>query len=290
MAGLGESLQFPAGQQIRGKKKVAKATTIKVKLLRNIAGFGKKGSIVPVPPGTMRNTWFPNKMAEYMTLAKLKELGDVVVERDPTFGSRQEKELAKAKKEAEKERARKTQEMASLPIELATPIEPLTPVEHASSIEPAAPLEPPAPIEPEELSPQQAAAILERLLPATIEFHRTPIPAAPARKLSPSLAATSNLSAAAAAASAENAKRNPQKPTKISIIGSVSTADIAANLKAILWEDKEGARVVLSPEDISFVKETEDQDRVKHLGTFGINITLGPSETVRTTIEIKAQN
>jgi hypothetical protein len=114
--------------------------------------------------------------------------------------------------------------------------------------------------------------------------------AAPVRKLSPSLAASSNLSAAAAAASAENAKQNPQKPTKTSIIGSVSTADISANLKAILWEDKEGARVVLSPEDISFMEETEDKDRVKHLGSFGINIKLGPSETVLRMVEIKAQN
>jgi hypothetical protein len=131
---------------------------------------------------------------------------------------------------------------------------------------------------------------MERLLPPTIEFYRSSIPAAPVRKLSPSLAAASNLSAAAAAASAGNAKRNPQKPTKISIFGSVSTADIAANLKAILWEGEGGARVVLSPGDISFVDETEDKDRVKHLGTFGINIRLGPSETVRRTIEIKAQN
>jgi hypothetical protein len=70
----------------------------------------------------------------------------------------------------------------------------------------------------------------------------------------------------------------------------VSTADIAANLKAILWEDEEGARIVLSPEDISFVEETEDKDRVKQLGIFGINIKCGPSETLQTNIEIKAQN
>lgn len=111
-----------------------------------------KGSIVPVPPGTMRNTWFPNRMAEYMTLAKLKELGDVVIERDPTYGGRQEKELAKGRKDAEREKARRIREIPSLPIELATPIESLTPAKHESSIEPMAILEPPEPIEPEELS------------------------------------------------------------------------------------------------------------------------------------------
>jgi hypothetical protein len=43
IAGFGDALQFPVAQQIRGKKKLARATTIKVKLLRDIAGFGRKG-------------------------------------------------------------------------------------------------------------------------------------------------------------------------------------------------------------------------------------------------------
>jgi hypothetical protein len=43
MSGLGEALRLSSGQQIRGKKKVAKATTINVKLRANIAGFGRKG-------------------------------------------------------------------------------------------------------------------------------------------------------------------------------------------------------------------------------------------------------
>jgi hypothetical protein len=43
MSGLEEALRLPAGQQIRGKKKLAKATTINVKLRTNIAGFGRKG-------------------------------------------------------------------------------------------------------------------------------------------------------------------------------------------------------------------------------------------------------
>lgn len=132
---------------------------------------------------------------------------------------------------------------------------------------------------------------MARLLPANIEFYRTPIPAPPLpKKLSPSLAATSALSAAASAAAAESASREHQKPVKTGIYGSVSTADIAANLKAILWEDIEGARVVISPEDISFVEQLEDKDRVKHLGTFTIDIRLGPSGNVRRTITVKAQN
>jgi hypothetical protein len=46
-------------------------------------------------------------MAEYQTQAQLKELGDVVIERDSTFGSPQEKErLGRQKKDAEEVRRR----------------------------------------------------------------------------------------------------------------------------------------------------------------------------------------
>jgi hypothetical protein len=71
----------------------------------------------------------------------------------------------------------------------------------------------------------------------------------------------------------------------------VSTGDVAANLKAVLAEDDEGARVVLSPEEITFVEETEDAYRVKHLGVFEIEIKLnGATESVRRTIIVNAQD
>lgn len=102
--------------------------------------------------------------------------------------------------------------------------------------------------------------------------------------MSPSIPATATLSAAAAEG------RGPVTPEKTSIYGSVSTGDIAANLKAILAEDRQGLRVVLSPDDISFVKETEDKDRVKHLGIFEIEIRLsGAPDSVRRTIQVHAQ-
>ena len=145
--------------------------------------------------------------------------------------------------------------------------------------------------------PEQAAIIVANLLPANVEFYRTPVPAPPPpKKVSSSLASNSALSAAAVAAAAttESSKPDPQKPTRTAIYGSVSTTDIAANLKAILWEDGEGSRVVLSPENILFVEQPtlEGKDRVKHLGSFVIDIRFGPSESerVRRTITVKAQN
>jgi hypothetical protein len=82
------------------------------------------------------------------------------------------------------------------------------------------------------------------------------------------------------------------KPEKTRIHGSVSTSDISANLKAILAEDEDGMRVVglLKPEDISFVEETEDKDRIKHLGVFEIEIRLeGAADSVPRTIKVSAQ-
>ncbi len=100
--------------------------------------------------------------------------------------------------------------------------------------------------------------------------------------ISPSVPSTSTISAAAAEA--------PAKPAKVSIYGSVSTTDIATSLTAILAEDEAGSRVVLTPEDISFVEVTDEADRVKHLGVFQIEIKLnGAADPVRRQVTVSAQ-
>jgi ribosomal protein L9 len=128
--------------------------------------------------------------------------------------------------------------------------------------------------------------IFSKLLPKNIEFYRTPISStspAPQRH-SPSIPAASAMSAAA------QEKARPQGPQKISIYGSVTTTDIAENLKAILAEDGEGSRVVLTSEDIVFVRQGEEKDRVKHLGTYEIDIKVkGATAASRRTITVKAQ-
>jgi hypothetical protein len=127
--------------------------------------------------------------------------------------------------------------------------------------------------------------IIANLIPSNLDFYRTPITIVqPPKMLSPSLQSKAAISAAA------QESHEPAKSTKTSIYGSVSTPDIAASLKAILAEDEDGARVVLSPEEISFVEEAEDGDRVKHLGVFEIDIRLkGAPDAVRRTIRVSAQ-
>ncbi|KAH7330205.1 hypothetical protein BKA65DRAFT_480363 [Rhexocercosporidium sp. MPI-PUGE-AT-0058] len=267
---FGDVFHFPAGQQVRGKKKLAseKVATVKVHLLQNIPGYGRRGAVIPVTSGVMRNIWYPKKMAEYLTIAKLQELGvkkDAMLERDSTFQTN-----AVRKKEKQQEKQKQEQ-----------PEEPLVRMADAQ------PSEPIPQFELDLLSPEQATNILNTVLPSTLDFYRSPIALPTPKRMSPSIPASSQVSAAAAAAEANQ----PGKVGRRGIYGSVSTSDIAANLKAILAEDEEGVRVVLSHENISFVEETEDKDRVKHLGVFDIEIRLeGAQDSVTRTIQIIAQD
>lgn len=96
---------FPFHRQLRGKKKTTKLPhTAKVRLLRDIRGFGRQGrhwkplkdrsqlkntigAIIPVAPGRMRNVWYPQGKAEYVTNTQLRGMNmrELVVERDFTF-------------------------------------------------------------------------------------------------------------------------------------------------------------------------------------------------------------
>jgi hypothetical protein len=81
----------------------------------------------------------------------------------------------------------------------------------------------------------------------------------------------------------------------VGIYGSVSTADVAMNIRALLAADQEGSRVIISPEDIIFtisVKEDEpgNIDRVKHLGDFEVEIKVkGVKDPLRKTVRVLAE-
>lgn len=93
-----------------------------------------------------------------------------------------------------------------------------------------------------------------------------------------------------AAQEAELARKNE----KVAIYGSVTTADIVANLKAILNEDEEAKRIVFGTEEVSFIRHDgevveEDADRVKHLGVFEVEIKLKDAPfAVTRTIRVNA--
>jgi Ribosomal protein L9, N-terminal domain len=144
---LRDVFQVPGHQQIRGKKRLAKVSTVKVHLLQNVPGYGRRGillslryystlidanlqpgAVIPVTRGMMRNIWYPKKMAEYLTTAKLQQLGvkkDTAVERDSTFRSNTERKLDKEKEKRERKIASAAAEAEVFAVEQ----EPVLPIE-----------------------------------------------------------------------------------------------------------------------------------------------------------------
>jgi hypothetical protein len=81
--------EWRSGQQVRGKKKMARApTTVTVRLTKDVPTFGRKGSYIPISIGRMRNEFFPTRAAEYVTSVQLKDMKakNITAERDFQFG------------------------------------------------------------------------------------------------------------------------------------------------------------------------------------------------------------
>ncbi len=82
-------------------------------------------------------------------------------------------------------------------------------------------------------------------------------------------------------------------PKPIAIFGSVSNADIAEAVKALLNETKEGARVVIGADDVKIIRnegeEAAEADRLKALGEYQVEIHVKGGGTVMRTVSIKAQ-
>jgi hypothetical protein len=65
----------------------------------------------------------------------------------------------------------------------------------------------------------------------------------------------------------------------IPIFGSVSTADIVQEIRALLAHNDEAARITLDESDVKFVDAgMEDPTRAKHLGTFLVEILVKGSD------------
>ncbi|KAI9835986.1 MAG: hypothetical protein M1837_003553 [Sclerophora amabilis] len=218
-------------QQFRGKNKAAKIETIKVRLLQDVDRYGRKGTILSVQPGRMRNSWYPHHTAEYLTPADLRALNisrSSVLERDPNFRIHQPSD------------------------------------DHAASWEQQA-WQPVVDVDVELLSPQRATQILSVLLPPHLTFYRGAIaqpPQQPQAQLAPQpTTSRQNMSRAVTSAAADLAAAAEEIPEPVhppvtaptGIYGSVSTADIASNIRALLAEHAEGSRVVLGAEDVTFV-------------------------------------
>ena len=144
------------------------------------------------------------------------------------------------------------------------------------------------------VQPQRATRLLSAEVPEHLDFYRAPITTPEPERPRHEPPRNFRDSASAAAADLAAASEPLPKPQQVAIFGSVTTADIVASIKAVLSENEEAARVVLSAEDIRIVRDAEteagaDADRIKSLGAFEVDIRVKGGELVRRIVRVKAQ-
>ncbi|KAL9028076.1 MAG: hypothetical protein Q9196_003494 [Gyalolechia fulgens] len=277
LAGIPTSSKAPIFHgQIRGKKKTAKhPRTIHVRLLEDIRRYGRKGrnpsfhrapplvpqltssplgSIIPIAPGRMRNTYFPQRKAEYVTAAQMRTIDrkDLLAERDFSFGTEQTEGDTKDEKD-------------KLAVEVKMKL----------------------------LGMKRASELIETLVPREMVFYRVPIanPKPEPEKPEP---LGNSINAIGGQVPAQRAPK--PMPLVTRIFGSVSTTDMVDSIKAVLAEDEEGARVVLGPEDVHIVEGEKseeldiEEDRLKTVGDYKIEIRLKGADPIPRTVSIRAQD
>jgi len=229
--------------------------TLVVRLLKDVQSFGRKGAIVPVATGMMRNKWFPERLAEYIPAIETKQLraNGTVVSRDFDFGvDRSRIEIAEeAQEQEELEVARK-------------------------------------PIEPEGISPERSRELMNIFVDSTLEFRREVIPA-PRKEAQPR-----SVSLAAADLLASRGTDQAIYEETAPIYGSVVTSDVAAAIREALSRNDEASTITVDPEDITFTglsAEQAETGRIKNCGSFKVEIRLkGLDEPLARTIRVKARD
>ena len=217
----------------------------------------------------MRNIWYPGKRAEYVTTAQLRDMGDVVVERDFEFGM--EQELT-----AQEPMQREKIFVETKPLHVGL-------VSSGSWI-----------LRLTAFQPERATNLLDSLLPLYLDFYRsritTPEPEPPRS------APKKRTAASQAAADLAAAYAPAPKPKLASIYGSVSTTDVATSIKTLLTtrvaDNPEIGRIVLNSEDIRLVQdegENDDHERIKTLGEFNIEITVEGGQPIKRIVRVVAQ-
>ncbi|KAL1650321.1 hypothetical protein SLS58_001136 [Diplodia intermedia] len=242
---------YPFQQQARGAKKASRLpqTQLTVRLLKDVKAYGRKGSLVPVTRGMMRNQWFPTRTADYVTPTQLRELKvkDVPVERNYMFGMDEPEAM-------EEETGPEVLEIAS-----------------------------PKPIEVKGISPERAMQLIDIFVPPRITLIKEIAKAQPSqtepKQETKEQPRPWGMSAADVLAAASVAPAKPAD-TRVRLHGSVSTADIVTFVKTQLEDNEEGSRVVLSERDVQFLGGTEPNDdtRIKYLGDYEVEIKIKGTE------------
>jgi len=245
--------------QMRGAKSSKQPETIPVQLLKDLEFFGRKGSIVPVPAGTMRNKWFPYQVARYLTFEERRAVkrGEVEALRDYAFEIR-------ATKSGEARTAKGAADAAwqkYLGSDSAAAAASRRHVEAET-----------ADIEIKAIEPSRAASLLDVLLPDSLDFERKPVPKPQST--------TESKSKLPASVQAMLKASMPETPT--AIYGSVSTQDIAQYIRDSIAYNDEAAQIQLGESNVKIVDpiEGDDATRIKHLGQYEVEVSFKGADLV----------
>ncbi|KAK1818213.1 hypothetical protein LTR12_007365 [Friedmanniomyces endolithicus] len=281
---LGAPTTTAFGLHVRGKKTMAKASSaLPVRLLKHVDAFGRKGAIVPISRGLMRNDWFPRRIAEYVTLPELKTLRtkNVAVERDFNFTIKSLITPRSTRTDSSTDPTRGGMTASAQ--------------QEASMFQRAT-------LDPARLSPERSMELLEIFIPSRgLEFYRQPIieekepeptPAPEPKKPSRSFGfgAGAELMAARAEKPEPVKAKVPEGPQ--AIYGSVSTHDVLVAVQAAMAENDESRMVALRREDVRFVdlRGEEETDRVKTVGTFVVEVKAkGVEAGIKRNVRVIAQ-
>ncbi|KAK4570382.1 hypothetical protein LTR86_002462 [Recurvomyces mirabilis] len=285
-AGFGDLANPPTTalrQQVRGKKKLANtSSTVPVRLLKDMRTFGRRGSIVPISPGQMRNEWLPRRVAEYVTVTEQKSLRlrNVAFERDFDFGLAANIPPPAATSSSVGGMTRSEQQEASMFQR--------------------------APVETARLSAERCRELIELFVPSRLDFFRQPIleekEAEPEPALAPELKKSSRSVGLGAGAELMAARAQSQAEAKLpkpkiasgpqAIYGSVSTHDILVAVREQMARNDEAKMVAFREEDIRFVElpAESEADRVKFVGDYAVEVRCkGVEEAKRVVVRVIGQ-
>lgn len=218
----------------------------------------------------MRNKFFPQRIAEYVTLSELRHLraNSVPIERDYVYGKDEPVKQAAAD---------------------------LTMDEFAMSSPTRAP--PPKKPEIEKLTPERSSQLLEIFVGPRLDFYRQPIleeKKEEAEEVKPTSRRESPRTASSAAfdlLAARTSQPKPEATGPLAIYGSVSRHDVLVHIRAAIARNDEAAKVILEENDIEFLDaEVEREGKVKHVGDFTIEVHVkGGEQRLKRTVRVVPQ-
>ncbi|KAI9698618.1 MAG: hypothetical protein M1820_007417 [Bogoriella megaspora] len=262
----------PFRQQFRGKARAANGASVTtVRLTRDLKGYGRAGSIVPISSGRMRNDWYPRGVADYLTQTETKDLKlkNVPIERDYAFISSKHSEQQRIQREKEEAEALEKAEEKALQERMET----IAKGQYVGG----------------GMTPKRATELISILVPNRLDFYRQRIEnEADPQARQETVSSTGSIAEAFMAAK----QVSQQLASPDAIYGSVTKGDILSSIRAVLANNEEASRVVLSEDDLNFSGGVAEGGRqiIKKLGEFKVSIQVkGAPDPVMRTVRVLEQ-